>query len=217
MFFSDFGSLMHKVIEKYLKGELRKNDLVQYYLTHFRQDVIGKAPSGDIFKNYFEQGLHYLNHIDFPYKTPLGVEERMDFLVDGIPFTGIIDCIAEDEGLVILDNKSRALKPRSNRKTPTKSDLELDDYLRQLYLYSIPVKERFGTYPVRQEFNCFRTGQLISEPFREDKLQETKAWALNSIEKIKNNEDWRPDMDFWKCRYLCDLNHECEYYQMNRR
>lgn len=118
---------------------------------------------------------------------------------------------------MILDNKSRDLKPRSLRKKPTKSDGELDSYLRQLYLYSVPIKDLFDTYPDRLEFNCFRTGQLISEPFQEKALGTTKEWALQTIEKITENDDWSPQMDYWKCRYLCDLNQHCEYYQMNRR
>lgn len=218
MFFSDYGTLMHKIIEMHLNGELSKQQVVPYYLSHFREDIKGFAPTKAIFKTYFEQGLQYLNHMDFPYPVPIGVEKRVDFFIGDKPFTGIIDCIAKQAGsLVILDNKSRDLKPRSLRKKPTKSDAELDSYLRQLYLYSVPIKDLFDTYPDRLEFNCFRTGQLISEPFQEEALGTTKEWALQTIEKITENDDWSPQMDYWKCRYLCDLNQHCEYYQMNRR
>lgn len=218
MFFSDYGSFMHKLIELYLRGFLEKEELTGAYVSGFRKNVRGKAPSNRIFKSYFDQGYDYLSEIDFPYLSPVGVEQKVDFLVGDKPFTGIIDCVAMDDGkLVILDNKSRALKPRSGRKKPTVSDAELDSYLRQLYLYSVPMEQLYHTYPDRLEFNCFRTGQLISEPFQEDALGTTKEWALQTIEKITENDDWSPQMDYWKCRYLCDLNQHCEYYQMNRR
>lgn len=218
LFFSDYGSFMHKIIEQYLNRELDRSQLVSYYLNNFRGEIRGYAPNKSIFKNYFEQGLHYLSHIDFPYPNPVAVERKFDFELGGFPFTGIVDCIANDrDGFIILDNKSRALKPRSNRKKPTKSDEELDSYLRQLYLYSAPIKEVFHTYPERLEFNCFRTGQLISESFQEKTFEQTKDWAVTTIEKIIDNDDWSPNMDYWKCRYLCDLNHCCEYYQMNKR
>lgn len=216
MFFSDYGTLIHKIIELYLLGALKQDDLVPYYLYRFRADVAAAAPSKDIYTNYFQQGLQYLQSFSFPYRTILGVEKRADFSVEGLPFTGIIDCEAEDGGIVIVDNKSRALKPRSKRKKPTKSDMELDAYLRQLYLYSLIIKEQFHTYPTRLEFNCFRTGTLISEPFRMDALEQTKDWAIQSVQTITKNEDWSPNMDYWKCRYLCDLNEHCEYYQMNK-
>jgi len=209
---------MHKIIELYLKGELDKKDLASYYLENFRKEVKGYAPSRDIFKTYFEQGLNYLLHIDrFPYQLPLCVEEQLDFNIEDKKFTGIIDCIAKDDGLIIVDNKSRTLKPRSKRNKPTKSDEELDAYLRQLYLYSIPVKSTFHTYPARLEFNCFRTGELISEPFSEEKFEEAKQWALKMIDTITDNEDWSPKMDYWKCRYICDFSDSCEYFQMNRK
>lgn len=218
MFFSDYGTLMHKIIEMRLNGYLTEHQLPSYYLSHFCQDIKGSAPTKAIFKTYFEQGLQYLRNMNFPYPAPIGVEKKVDFFIGGKPFTGVIDCVAEQDGsLVILDNKSRDLKPRLQRKTSTKSDAELDLYLRQLYLYSVPIKDLFDTYPDRLEFNCFRTGRLISEPFREDALNETKEWALQTIEKITENDEWSPSMDYWKCRYLCDLNHHCEYYQMNRR
>lgn len=44
-FFSDYGSFMHKTIEKYLTGSLPKSELVPYYLTNFAQEVRPPAPS----------------------------------------------------------------------------------------------------------------------------------------------------------------------------
>lgn len=218
LFFSAYGTFLHKIIEKKLKGELQKEELTAYYLTNFQKEVTGRAPNKEIFQSYFNQGLEYLQNMDFPYPTPLAVERRVDFFIGDKPFTGIIDCVAEDEGgIIILDNKSRTLKPRSARKKPTKSDLELDEYLRQLYLYSIPIQTEYHQYPKRLVFNCFRTGNVISEPFQESALENTKCWALQTIEKITNHEDWGPNMEYWKCRYLCDHSHQCEYQLMNGR
>lgn len=218
LFFSDYGLFMHKVIEKYLTGELKHDELGRYYLLNFQKEIVGRAPNKKIFQSYFQQGLSYLNEHCFPYQTPCAVEHRVDFFIDDIPFTGVIDCVAEDNGdLVILDHKSRALKPRTNGKKIRRSDLELDDYLRQLYLYSIPVYLEYHRYPKRLEFNCFRTGQLISEPFSEHALEEAKTWAKRTVKQITDNEDWSPDMEYWKCRYLCGFHDQCEYHLMSRR
>lgn len=216
LFFSDYGSFIHKLIEQYLNEELTKEELPGEYLSRFKREVLGAAPNRDIFKSYFNQGYDYLSGINFPYK-PLCVEHRVEFTVGDKPFTGIIDCVAKEKnGIVLVDNKSRALKERSKRKKPTKSDEELDNYLRQLYLYSIPIKDTFHTYPVRLEFNCYRTGQWISEPFREEELERAKQWATDSIVTITENEDWSPKLDYWKCRYLCDLSDECEYFALSK-
>lgn len=217
LFFSDYGTFIHKIIEKYLKGELEKNKLVPYYLQNFRANIQAKAPTQAVFESYFNQGLTSLRNIDFPYPTPLAVEKRVDFFIDKHPFVGIIDCVAEEnDEIVILDNKSRTLKPRSKRKKPTRSDEELDSYLRQLYLYSAAVKDLYGKFPVKLCFNCFRSCELISEPFLYNKYEEALEWTESSIEKITQNDDWGPDMEYWKCRYLCDVRDQCEYWQMNR-
>ena len=53
MFFSSYGSFMHKIIEMYLLGLLKREELPQFYLTNFQNDVQGKAPKPEIFKSYF--------------------------------------------------------------------------------------------------------------------------------------------------------------------
>lgn len=217
LFFSDYGSFIHKIIEKYLKGELSKNELLPYYTSNFKKEVKGKAPSRKLFKNYFEQGMRYFANIKFPYEKPYAIEHRVKFDIDGKPFVGIIDCLVKDKNLVILDNKSKCLKNRSNRATPTKSDIELSSKLRQLYLYSIPIKCKFDRYPDRLEFNCFRSGELVSEPFKIEDFYETKKWASDLVNTIINNEDWSPNMEYWKCNYLCDVHDHCEYFQLNKK
>ncbi len=215
LFFSSYGSFIHKLLERYLTGDLKKDELASEYLFLFKTKVRGKAPTPEIFKSYFEQGLNYLRGINFPYKNILAVEDKMNFDVEGNKFVGVVDCVAQDgDELVIVDHKSRALKERSQRKKPTKTDEELDSYLKQLYLYSFPVREKYGRFPDRLEFNCFRTGKIISEKFRESEVEKAKSWAVDSIKTITDNDDWSPKVDFWKCCHLCDFSPVCEYYQM---
>ena len=92
----------------------------------------------------------------------VGVEKKVDFVVNGIPFVGYIDFLGEKDGdLYVVDNKSRILKPRSSRAKPTKADEELDAYLRQLYIYSAAVEEEYGKTPKSLCFNCFRDKLFI--------------------------------------------------------
>lgn len=213
-FFSDYGSFMHLIIQKYLTGELKKEDLADYYLTNFRKNVVGKAPNPKIFKNYFQQGLMYLNNIQPFANDILGVEKEVSFHIEDKEFIGYIDIVSQNEGIEITDNKSRALKERSKRKKPTKTDLELDDFLRQLYIYSIPIESEYGELPRRLIFNCFRTNTQIIEPFNYTAYENTKKWALTAINKIAKETDWKPNIDWFKCQHLCDVCENCEYYQM---
>ncbi len=220
-FFADFGSLIHTEMERYLNGVIPVEALTTDYILHFKEAIKGKPPTQKMYKKYFQSGIDYLKDPQFPFQLEniLWVEEKLEFALDDIPFVGIVDCLIEDpdHGLILLDHKSRQLKARSPRrkKPPTKSDLELDDYLRQLYLYSYAVKDKLGKFPDRLAFNCFRNDpgkRIIVEPFREEKAEEVRQWAIDTVHEIIANEDWSPNMQFWQCNHLCSYNQSCEYF-----
>ena len=133
MFFSSYGSFIHKLIELYYKEGKTSKQLTDMYLSGFKENVSGRAPNPKIFTNYFKDGLRYLREIKpFPFSLN-EVEKRVDFNLDGIPFVGYIDFLGEKDGeLYVVDNKSRNLKPRSTKGKHTKSDEDLDSYLKQM-------------------------------------------------------------------------------------
>ena len=215
LFFSDYGSFVHDIIRQFLCGELKKKDLYDYYLLNFRGFVKGIPPSTKIYTDYFQKGLSYFKDFSYPYSDIVSVENRVRFDVGGIPFVGFIDAVVRNgKDLVVVDNKSRDLSPRSNRKKPTKSDELLDEYLKQLYLYSIAVKNIYGEYPKRLEFNCFKSGIWISETFKESVLESVKQWAIDTIKEIEQNDKWTASPEFFKCKYLCDVRNDCEFFGM---
>lgn len=218
MFFSSYGTFMHKLIELYHKGEKTPRQIVDMYLQDFKTEVVGRAPNRKVFSSYFTGGLQYLKALQpFPYGM-VGVEKKVDFVVNGIPFVGYIDFLGEKDGdLYVVDNKSRILKPRSSRVKPTKADEELDAYLRQLYIYSAAVEEEYGKTPKSLCFNCFRDKLFIIEPFKEQAYAESKEWLAKSIGKIREESDFKPSVEFFKCTHLCEMQDMCEYYELMRK
>lgn len=174
------------------------------------------APSPKIVRNYFEQGVAYLEQPFIPAGEIVAVEQAVEFSIDDYPFSGVIDLVfrGEDGRLRIVDHKSRALKPRSKRKAPTKTDEELDRYLRQLYLYAEAARQLYGETPAELIFNCFRTQTQIVEPFIPAKSDEAMAWAQNIIRAAQQNVNWTPSVEFFKCRYICGMRNACEYAQL---
>lgn len=214
-FFASYGSLMHSLIERYYTGELTQSEMVDEFLCNYQTQVSGDKPKNVSSASYVEKGLEYLRAFKpFPYEM-LEVEKTIYFNVGDREFVGIVDYLGTDKdgNLYIVDNKSRDLKPRSNRKKPTKNDEILDEMLKQLYLYSIAIRQEYGKYPKALCFNCFKNRQFIVEPFDEEKLKEVRKWVLDTISEIEENEVWDDDeFDFYRCNYLCGFHDRCEIY-----
>lgn len=215
-FFTQYGSFIHDILRQYYSGELDISKLPEYYMLNFWLCVTKKAPSRKVFANYFSQGLNYLSDsVKTPDGSIVGVEKSVSFCIGDKAFVGFIDLVTDCDGeLVITDHKSRDLKPRTKGGKYTKSDAELDKYLRQLYLYAIPIEKEFGRLPAALRFNCFRTGTEISQPFDKAKYKETQLWALDTIDKIRQEKQWKPNLDWFKCKYLCGVSDQCEYFKM---
>jgi len=211
-FFSEYGKLMHELLAGVLSGALTWQAAESEYIRRFHGVLQCHGPPGSIKASYFLDGLRYLRDggATLDWFQPMEIEQYVEFEVGGHPLCGYIDLVARDadDALCIVDHKSRAMKERGARRQ--KSNALLDEYLRQLYLYSIPVTARYGT-PDYLMFNCFRTGTLIKEPFSKAALEDAIAWALCTIEEILQEADWLPCEELWKCCYLCDMAGECEY------
>ena len=219
LFFADYGKFVHELIADFYSGRKSRQEVELEYLQRFREKVKSFAPNKKIFTNYFKDGLSYLRSLEPSANQVLAIEEETKFSVGDIPFIGYIDRVDRDKTgeISIIDNKSRKLKPRSGRKTPTKADEELDDYLRQLYLYSIPVKDMYGCFPSKLCFNCFRDKLTIEEPFRKEVFNSTLQWAADRVGEIAVETDFKPIVEYFKCRYLCEMQDYCEYYELSRR
>lgn len=214
-FYASYGSFMHRLLEQYYKGEITKEEMQIKFLFDFSNEVQGERPNPSIVKNYIQKGSEYLHDFQpLPYRT-IGIEKKMEFYIGNTKFIGFIDYLGEKNGeLYVVDNKSRDLKPRSGRTKPTQNDVELDEMLRQLYIYAGAVKQEYGKYPHKLCFNCFKAGTFIEEPFSEAAYQEAIDWANKCIEEIKDADEFNPYIEYFGCRYICGLSDECCYWQM---
>lgn len=214
-FYASYGSFMHNLIEEFYKGIITKEEMLTKFLFGFQENVIGRRPQQSTVEKYIQLGIEYLKGFaPFPYNM-VAVEKKVEFELGGKKFIGFIDYLGEKDGeYYIVDNKSRELKPRSGRKKPTVKDQELDEMLKQLYLYAAAIKQEYGKYPKALCFNCFKNRVFIEEPFSEKTFSETVEWFLKTIDDIADENDFLPYLDFFSCNYICGVNNDCCYYEM---
>ena len=214
-FYASFGSLVHKILAGFLSGKTSKERSKIEFLTRYQSEVEGERPELTTVKNYFNDAINFLEQFDgFSDFDTKAIEDEIKFNIGKYNFVGFIDYLGRDsEGLIVVDHKSRKLKPRSKRKAPTANDITLDDMYKQLYIYSEGINQKYGEYPHSLCFNCYRNKNVIKEPFDAQKCESAKEWAIETIEKIKNTDYFAPSVDYFKCRYICDVNEECCYWQ----
>ncbi len=204
LFYTAYGKFMHELLAEYYGGKATPNELEIFFLTNFKKRVPFCGISTKTVLNTFDKGVRFLRSLKpLPIRV-VSVEEKFDFKIGNLCFTGIIDLLCENNGeFYIIDHKSKNLKPRSNRAKPTLNDIEIDRMLKQLYLYSAAVKSKYGKFPTHLCFNCFNSQILINEIFDESKYSETIEWALRIIEKIKNTEIFSPVINYFFCKNIC--------------
>lgn len=219
MFFANYGAFVHELAADYYDKKKTSQEIHLEYLKDFKKRVNAYLPNQNTFKQYFKDGSAFLRNIQMPPHDIVAVEQKAEFDIDGKPFVGYLDRVDRDNdgNLIIVDHKSRKLKKRSKRASPTKTDLELDSYLKQLYIYQKFVKEFYGEFPKKLCFNCFRSGELIEEDFDQSAYEEAIDWAKKTIEQIRRESDFNPNMEYFKCNYLCEMNEMCEFYRMNNK
>ena len=218
-FFSEYGSLLHKVLEKYAKGELSLFDLNQYYEEHFNEMIPHDAPPNkyvDIRQSYFDKGIDYLDNIDLDFSKYeiLGVERKVEFELFGKKFIGFIDLLVRDKNtdeIEIIDHKSASIKILKNGNISKSDKQHFLDFRRQLYLYSVPIVKEYGSVS-KLKWNMFKDRKWIEIPWKKEECDETIQWVKDTLELIAQEAKWAPHPDEYYCRYLCgQRNNACEY------
>lgn len=216
-FFSDYGTLVHELLADFFAGRVTAKTAEERFTTRFF-GLPSSVESPELRAGWYAQGRAYFKTLpdSIPEdRTILGTEQKFHYPFAGKPFVGIIDLLSEDSvgRLYITDHKSHNLKPRSTRKIPTKKDAELDSYLRQLYCYAAAVHHEWGRWPDFLEFNCFRTGTWITEPFDPAAYRATEDWVEILISKIETNDNWPAVVQDFRCRHLCGSRADCEFFR----
>lgn len=206
--FSSYGTEVHSLMERYAKGEIELWNLVDTYEWEFDAAVPEEFPDSRFCPNmrqhYYNQGLEYLkNFPGYDGKKILEVESQFDYGIDDWIFNGVIDLVFEDEDgrLILQDYKSKA---------SFKSKKEQAEYARQLYLYCLYVKKKYGKYPDVLRFMMFRKNNKVDIQFNESALLEAIDWAKQTVKEVRECWDFSPSCDEFFSQNLCNHREYCK-------
>ena len=222
-YFSQYGTLMHSLLEEYYKGDLPEFCLADEWRSRY-DSVVTVAPppfpKGFGEKN-FDAAVRYLeNFHGLPDGAEvLSVEKKFVIDIGGYPVSGIADLVIgypEDNEVIIVDHKTKSA-------ASMKKEYQL--YRKQLYLYAMWLKEWGGSYPTMLRFNMVKDGTFIDEEFDESMIEETKQWFLDGIHKIEacdafgdwhdciTPEEYEKGKEPYFCKWICGVNPSCARYQ----
>lgn len=204
---TECGLFMHNLMEKYEKGELKKEDLIPYYNENFDKAVVSTMDlqmsetfSKNMYSLYHDGFLNYLENFDgIPNcKEIIDVEKEFHIIYnDDYSITGKIDLVYKDtdDNLCVLDHKS---------KNKFKSKKEQAQYARQLYLYAWASKELYNSYPKKLVFNMLR-GEPIYIDFNKDDMNSTLEWFDSVVQNIRNTITYDANKNTFYCMNWCTL------------
>ena len=217
--FSDLGSFVHGILEDYLNEEIAQFEMISKFDDEFEENVpngvelkISKTFSRDLTDSYKTQCKTFLSKFDgFPEHSVLGVEEKFKLLVKikdkMLILNGFIDAVIQDNdgNITIVDFKSKA--KFSSKK-------ELQEYARQLYMYSIWIKYKYGKYPKNLQFVQFRIDHVENIVFNLEDFNETLEWIFDTSEEIEDEEMFDPSCDEFFANNLCGHSKYCPYAKL---
>ena len=226
-FAAQFGGYIHKIIELYTKGELSIFELSQYYEDHYYEYVTCDPPPNkyvDMGQKYYDAGHDYFDNIDLEldkYQV-LGVEKELRFKIGNYDFIGYIDLLLKDKlngEIIILDHKSANIGVLKSGQIAKKDREHFESFKKQLYLYSKPIIEEYGRVD-KLKWNLFKEQRSIEIPWKKEEYDAAIKWAVNTIEMIKNEEEWEPSKELIKaidegksipyyCLFLCSQRNRC--------
>lgn len=215
--FAEWGSFGHSLLERYYKDQLELFEIATQYEVEYQNKVVQSFPPNsfvDLAEKYYQDGLKYFSHFEgLPdHYIVLAVEKKISVSINSLPFVGIVDLILKDKtdnGIIIVDHKS---------KSKFKNKTEQQEYARQLYLYSMYVKEKYGVYPKELQFNMFRAGEVITIPFDINDLQKAVQWFTDTVVAIYQEIEFKDKFDVcdnlsqddFFCNELCGSREICE-------
>ena len=213
-FYAENGKIMHGILDELIKGTLSIYDAPTEYLERFNE--IENTTKQSIMDKTYDSCVNYLDNLDeniLDGYHVVGSEIKLDFLVYGYRFVGIIDLLLQDENdnLIVVDHKSSDPFLKKNGEPYASTKEQFENYKRQMGLYCYGLAQVFDERPTKIVFNHFKSGKLTVLPVSERLIDDSVNWCLGVIEKIYKDDTFEPLTKTGFCYRLCDYRSDCDY------
>jgi hypothetical protein len=214
-FFSDFGLLIHKILEMYFKDELDIWDLEDYYVAHyleFIKEPVPRYPVG-MGETYYQSGLNFFQNFEFDKDKYdiIFIEDKIVSQYNGLDLIVKPDLVLKENEtgqMILMDYKTAKLKKGKLREK------QLEDYKKQLYIYAyfIWLERKIEIQKIVVWF--IRGNELVEIPINHLRIMDTLEWFEDTIKQTKLEEVWIPNRDKnnqYFCSNLCAVRESCKY------
>jgi len=196
-FFNEMGSLCHLIFEGVDRGKI--TDPLKAFQTGYKKRV--RPHQEEWYESWYLDCYKFFRNWKGHDKKSVWAEQYCKFDFGDFYLQGYVDRMYYDKGYVIQDYKIS--KPFAKKDEKKK--------LRQLYLYCLFVKERFGEFPRELSFFFFRQNKIVRFPFNEADYNEAIGWAREKVMEIESGVwgDAKEGTDYF-CQEVCSFRNICE-------
>lgn len=219
-YFGQLGTFSHLVFEKFWDGDIDIWSLPEYFEDGYSKAVTMSPPSilerWDFEKKSYGAILNFFQNFDLDLSkhTVIGNEFTIKTKYKGLEFTIRPDTIVRNDNLIsLIDYKSGKMYDNKDRLMQKK----LVGYKKQLFIYAY-FSERELDIKIDQ---CqlilpkYSLDKTVTMMYTKDKGQEAVDWMVSVIDKIKQENDFKPKVDKFFCQNLCGVRDVCEHWQKN--
>ena len=214
-YWAEVGTVVHEILKRIAEGELDPDDAPAEFIENYDEDVVETAKESimeavfDDCANFFaEYGYDYLDNYEV-----VSAEEHFEFCVGKVQMHGFIDLLLKDEdgNFIVMDYKS--CKPFFGKKGQLLKSMQkkYEGYLKQMMLYCMAVKQRYGKYPVKVMWLHFRDQTVTELTVTKKDIEAAQRWVVDTVNAIAKDEKFEPKKEYFFCTNLCGHRRTCEY------
>lgn len=218
-FYASNGRAMHEVFEELFNNKITIDECPHAYNQKF--DLICERVKSSIMENTYIKCIDYLcemDDIDRDKYEIIGVEMKLVFKIGDIDFQGYADLVVRNRKtgeVILVDHKQATRFMKKDGVTPLKNQLaNFLAYKKQMYCYCKGLLEQHGIKVDKLAWHHFKDGgEITLIPFNQQEMDESLQWVIDTVEKIKIEEDFEPTQSYMMCKQLCDFRNSCEYQE----